>query len=342
MIFYDDYPSRARHSVGVSVITALALSGVSVAATAHHGVAGLGAAGLQGPGATIEAATSAMLPQDQTLLYLKIDHAKFKRFTPAADNEGDYSQFSMLGLGRGFTPWFSGYVFLPYHVKVDEGPDAFNTRGFADVSLFGQVGFTYDDGLKLIPANESLDDQEDWHFTVFGGVSIPTADPNLRDSAGAIDPGKSTGFGEPSYTLGVTATKMLGSRWTFNVEVSGLWFKEHEYDDGNRTKFGDEQRVNTGLVYRALTNLENRTRIDLILEAQYLGLGRDRTNGVDQPATGGSMVYLLPGVRFYKDNYSFAFGIKRPISTRLNEEDQQQGAEGKEDYRLIFSASALF
>jgi hypothetical protein len=341
MFFSDDHRGRPpRALIGLAFV--LTLSGAATTARAHHGVAGLGAAGLQGPGAPIEAATSATLPRNTTLLYLKLDHAKFQRFTPAQDNEGDYSQFWMLGVGRGFTPWFSGYVFLPYHVKVDEGPNAFNTRGFADVALFGQVGFTYDNGFKFIPANESLDDQEDWHFTVFGGSSIPSGDPNLRDSGGAIDPGKSTGFGEPSYSLGVTATKMLTARWTANVEVSSLWFKEHQYDDGNRTKFGNEKRLNTGLVYRAYTNLENRTRVDFILEAQYLSLGRDRTNGVNDVATGGSMVYLLPGVRLYKDNYSFAIGIKKPSSTRLNEEDQQQGAEGKEDYRLALSASVLF
>ena len=43
---------------------------------AHHGVAGLGAAGLQGPGAPIEAATSATLPVDTALVYAKLDHAK--------------------------------------------------------------------------------------------------------------------------------------------------------------------------------------------------------------------------------------------------------------------------
>lgn len=333
----------SRHCALRLASTVILCGGFGAApAWAHHGVAGLGAAGLQGPGAPIEAATSATLPRGTTLYYLKLDHAKFERYTPEQDNEGDYSQFWMLGLGHGFTPWFSAYVFLPYNVKVDEGPDAFNTRGFADAALFGQIGFKYDEGFRLVPENESLDDQEDWHFTVFGGSSFPTGNADLRDAAGNIDPGKSTGFGKPSYTLGFTATKMLSARWTFDMEVSGLWFQEYQYDDGNRTEFGDEKRVNTSLVYRAFTNPESRARLDLVLEAQYLNLGRDRSNGVNEIATGGDIVYLLPGVRWYQDNVSFAFGIKRPVSKRLNEEDQQQGAEGKEDYRLVFSVSALF
>jgi hypothetical protein len=37
--------------------------------------------------------------------------------------------------------------------------------------------------------------------------------------------------------------------------------------------------------------------VDAVLEAQYLGLGRDRTDGVHERGTGGEMIYLMPGVR---------------------------------------------
>jgi hypothetical protein len=54
------------------------------------------------------------------------------------------------------------------------------------------------------------------------------------------------------------------------------------------------------------------------------------------------MLYALPGVRVYWDNVSAAVGVKVPVWTDLNEEDEQQGGEGTEDYRLIFALSALF
>lgn len=311
-------------------------------AAAHHGVAGLGAAGLKGPGAPVEAATSSTLPVGSTLLYTKLDHARYRTFdADPANPEADYANYWMLGAGYGFTPWLSGYLFLPYHSKVDE-PGGFDTHGFADASLFAQVGFKYDQGLRLNPASESLDDQEDWHFTVFGGFTLPTGDPDLRDRNGDIDPGKSTGFGEPSYTLGFTATRMLTSHLTFNLELSMIGFQEHRYADGNRTRFGTEQRVNTALAYRAYTDLERGLRLDLVLEAQYLGLGRDRSNGVPEVGTGGDMLYLLPGVRLYWEQASIAVGIKRPVWTDLNEQPLQQGAEGREDYRLVLSGSVLF
>jgi len=331
-----------KFPISAGLFAACALVGVSTQAIAHHGVAGLGAAGLRGPGAPVESATSATLPAGKTLAYLKLDHAKYETFDPnPARPESDYANYWMTGLGYGVTPWFSAYVFLPYHSKVDES-GGLNSHGFADVSVMGQVGFKYDDGWRLIPENESLDDLEDWHFTAFGGVTLPSGDADLRLSDGSIDPGKSTGFGKPSWSLGLTATKQLSPRWTFNQELSTIGFLEYEYDDGNRTRFGQEIRANSALIYRAYTNLDRKLRVDLSMEAQYLHLGRDRTNGLDEIATGGDMLYALPGVRVYWDNISAAIGVKSPIWTDLNEESQQQGGEGTEDYRLIFSFSMLF
>ena len=312
------------------------------ASFAHHGVAGIGIAGLEGPGAPIEAATSATLPKDKALFYLKLDRAEYETFNSDANNpESDFANFWIGGIGYGVTPWLSTYVFLPYNEKIDE-PGGFNTSGFADISLFGQFGFKWDEGLQLIPENESLDDLEDWHFTLFGGVTIPTGDDNLRDGDGNIDPGKSTGFGSPSYQIGLTTTKTLTDRLTFNLELSRNAFTENTYADGNRTKFGTEYRVNPALIYRTYTSMEHKLRLDLSLEPQYLKLGRDRTNGKNERATGGDMIYLLPGLRGYWKNLSVAAGVKVPIWKNLNEESEQQGGEGTEDYRVIFTLSVLF
>jgi hypothetical protein len=325
-----------------ALISACVLALSALSARAHHGVAGLGAAGLQGPGAPIEAATSATLPAGKVLTYLKLDHARYRTFDPdPANPESDYANYWLGGLGYGFTPWLSAYVFLPYHSKVDE-PGGFDTHGFADVSLFGQIGFKYDEGLRLIPENESLDEMEDWHFTVFGGLTLPTGDADLRDANGEIDPGKSTGFGSPSYSLGLTATRQFTPRLTFNQELSYIGFTENTYDDGNSTRFGEEIRANSALIYRAYTDTDRKLRIDLALEVQYLHLGRDETNGVTEQATGGDMVYALPGVRIYWREYSLGLGYKAPIWKDLNEQDEQQGGEGTEAYRLIVSVSALF
>ena len=309
---------------------------------AHHGVAGIGAAALEGPGAPVESASSATLPEGRWLAYLKLDHADYKRYDPTAP-EADYARYWMTGLGYGFTPWFSGYLFVPYHDKTDE-PGGYTSRGWADLSLMGQLGFKYDgrDGWQLNPAHESLDDLEDWHFTLFGGATLPTGNANARDSQGMIDPGKSRGFGKASFILGASAARMLTPRLTLNLEASAIRFQEYTYADGQRVRFGDENRFNGALSYRLLADADRKFRLDGVLEAQYLHLGRDKAGGVGEQGTGGRMVYLMPGVRAYLDSFSIALGLKKPIWTRLNESHMQQGAEGKEKYRLILSVSRLF
>ena len=324
------------------IVLPLLLVATAMPALAHHGVAGVGAAALEGPGAPVESGSSAVLPEGKTLLYTKLDHARFATYdADPANAEGDMSQFWMLGVGHGLTPWFSAYLFAPYNIKQDE-PGGLDSRGWADISVMGQIGFKYDQGWRLLPANESLDDLEDWHFTIFGGASLPTGSANHRLSDGSIDPGKSLGFGKSSFSAGITATKVLTRDLTFNLEASVIRFQEYTYTDGNRVTFGGEGRLNGSLSYRLLTNTDSRLRLDGVLEAQYLQLGRDVENGVGAEATGGKIAYLLPGIRIYKDNMSFAIGIKKPVWTRLNESDMQQGAEGKESYRLIISGSVLF
>ena len=330
--------NRVRFAVILCVLGVL--GGGTFSVHAHHGVAGIGAAALEGPGAPIESASSAVLPEGKTLLYAKLDDARFKTYDPSAA-EADYSQFWMLGIGHGFTPWFSAYLFAPYHIKQDE-PGGLNSRGWADVSYMGQIGFKYDDGFRRVPASESLDDLEDWHFTVFGGGTLPTGDANHRLADGSIDPGKSLGFGRPSYSLGFTATKQLSRDLTFNLEASAIRFKEYVYADGNRLRFGTETRLNGSLAQRLFADADNHFRLDDIIKAQYLKIGRDVENGVGTEATGGRMLYLLPGLRLYKGGTSFAVGIKTPVWTRLNERGQQQGSEGKEKYRFVISGSVLF
>lgn len=322
-------------------LTLLLLTLATSPALAHHGVASLGIAGLEGPGAPVETSSSATLPAGSWLGYLKLDHARFRTYDPTDRTEADYAQYWMLGLGYGLTPWLSAYVFQPYNIKHDE-PDGFTSRGPTDLTLMGVLGFKYDEGLRLTPANESLDDLMDWHFTAYVGMSLPTGDADYRLRHGSIDPGMSLGFGKPSFSYGLTATKQVGSDTTLVFEAGQMRFQEYTYADGQRMKFGTETRLNAAFAQRLVTRPERRFRLDGNLELNFLRLGRDVEDGTKAPATGGDILYGVLGARVYKENLSLGLAVKRPIWTKLNEAADQQGAEGKEDYRLIATLSILF
>jgi hypothetical protein len=321
-------------------LSAIVFLAVPFTAAAHHGVASLGVAGLEGPGAPIETSSSATLPQGKFLGYVKLDYPRFERYTEERDDEGEFNAFWMYGVGYGVMPSLSLYLFAPFSTKKTED-NSFNTSGFADLSAMGVFGFKYDGGLRLIPPKESLDDMEDWHFTFYGGLTLPTGDANIRNQGGEIDPGMSLGFGKPSYSAGLTATKQFLSRWTWVLDASLIRFSEYEYDDGQHVRFGDEARANTALAVRLLASEKSELRLDANLEANYLKLGRDEAKGVGEEATGGSMLYAVPGFRLYMKNTSVGLGAKFPAWTDLNEGDDQQGAEGKESVRALFTFSVL-
>lgn len=332
----------------LTLSTLLALTVTPSLALAHHGVASLGAAGLEGPGAPIETSSSATLPEGKWLGLVKLDYAKFKTYDPLTV-ETDTNQYWMAGVGYGFKPWLSGYAFQPYNVKVDEA-GGLNSRGPTDLSLAMVIGFKYDERFMLVPANESLDDLRDWHFTVNLGMSLPTGDANHRLNDTSIDPGKSLGFGKASFNYGLTSTKQFTDNDTAVFEVSQIRFQKYHYDPdpvgGNPTgitvKFGTETRLNAAWSRRLVSNPDTKFRLDGNVELNFLNLGRDVEDGVPGTAGGGNMLYGVLGLRFYKGATSVGVALKKPIWTRLNEEAQQQGSEGKEKYRFVTTFSAMF
>lgn len=324
------------------------ISMASPLALAHHGVASLGAAGLEGPGAPIETSSSATLPEGKWLGLIKLDYAKFKTYDPLTV-ETDYNAYWMAGMGYGFKSWLSGYAFQPYNVKVDQ-PGGLDSRGPTDLSLALVLGFKYDDAFMRVPANESLDDLRDWHFTINLGMSLPTGDANHRLDDASIDPGKSLGFGKSSFNFGLTATRQFSDNDTAVFELNQIRFQKYHYEpdvaggnpSGISVRFGSETRANAAWSRRLLSNPETRFRLDGNLELNFLNLGRDVEDSLPAPAGGGNMLYGVLGLRFYKGSTSVGVALKKPIWTRLNEESQQQGSEGKEKYRFITTFSAMF
>jgi hypothetical protein len=54
------------------------------------------------------------------------------------------------------------------------------------------------------------------------------------------------------------------------------------------------------------------------------------------------MVYGVIGTRLYYNALSIGIGYKKPVWKNLNEENVQQGGEGKELQRIIITISTIF
>ena len=108
-------------------------------------------------------------------------------------------------------------------------------------------------------------------------------------------------------------------------------------------KFGNEFRGNLAGVYNLYSNPDSLFRQwDTSLELNYLKLSRDESAGISEFGTGGDILYVTPGTRIQLNNFNLGAGIRIPIARSLNEVNLQQGAEGLENYRLIFTGSFAF
>ncbi len=321
---------------------ALLLAGLVSAgpARAHHGVAAVGLGGPEGPGAALETTSPLPLPEGTLFAMAKSELVPFQRFAFADPENKTWSSFNVLAIGYGIRPWLSAYLFQPFNAKAQDTLG--RNRGPGDTNLMLALGFKYDDGLRLVPEKESLDDLADWHFSVWASCTLPLGPTSHRDAAGGFfAPDMQTGFGSPSPVLGAAAMKQVGDDLTWLADLSYQHFFPHGYDF-TRYQFGGETRVDTALVYRILGS--GGFRVDVAGELNGLHLQRDRKLDAagameSLAASGGAILYAGAGLRFYAGPLSVGAGLRRAVLRSLNEGARQQGSEGLETLRATLSVS---
>ncbi|MBC7962543.1 MAG: hypothetical protein H7Y05_06330 [Steroidobacteraceae bacterium] len=320
------------------LIILIALLFAPLSAWAHHGGVSLAF----GPGSPIETNSPLTLPEGGFVAGIRAEHIEWKNVN-AFDDKSSFTFFN-ANLSYGFTPALMGTFIVPYYIKRTENNGS--NEGVADVKLQLTYGFHYDPvtGFSRNTASDSAISSESptdrtW-LAVSAMASIPNGDHNQALRDGTVDPGMQSGFGAPSYTLGLSAARAFGSL-TMNAEVSTDIFSERE-----NFQFGSELRGNLAGVYELYGNTNNSlSRLDGILELNYLHLDRDREGGIGEQGTGGDILYLSPGLRMSFPafrNANLGLLVKLPLLKSLNEKNLQQGAEGLEKFRLISTLSLYF
>jgi hypothetical protein len=329
----------------VSACIALGLL-LPLPAHAHHGVAAVGFGDPEGPGVGIETTSALTLPRRLGFAMAKSELVSFQSRADRAafPEQKTISWFNMAALGFGITPWLSAYVFQPYNLKAMDAGYGGNP-GPGDTNLMLSFGWKWDEGFRLIPQKESLDELADWHFLLWASCTLPLGPTEHRaDNGEYFAPDMQTGFGAPSPAVGMAVLKQVSTDFTVLTEINYQYFFTHDYSF-TRYRFGAETRVNAALVYRAYA--KHRLRIDLVAELVGLNLQRDREDpDLDGPesmtplqASGGNILYGSLGLRAYLGRIALALGVKRAVLKQLNEAAEQQGAEGLESFRLSFALS---
>jgi hypothetical protein len=328
----------------VGLFMALSLGLVAFPAHAHHGVAAVGLAEPEGPGAALETTAALPLPKRMAFAMVKSEFVSFQsRDRATFPEQKDFSAFNMLALGFGITPWLSVYVFQPYNVKSADSGIGSNP-GLGDTNLMLSFGWKWDEGLRLIPQKESLDELADWHFLLWASCTLPVGPTEHTDGNGKrFAPDMQTGFGKPSPAMGLSALKQISTNFTMLAEVNHQRFFTHDYSF-TRYQFGAETRLNLAGVYRIYAR--GRIRLDGVTELGGLNLQRDKEDKSDGegfvglPNSGGTILYGSLGARLSLGRITLALGAKRALLKSLNEASGQQGSEGLENIRVFLSVSA--
>jgi hypothetical protein len=310
-------------------------------ALAHHGGVSLPF----GPGTPVETNTPLTLPEGGVVLSTRVEQVEWRQFQFAEPTNKTSFTFMNVGFSYGIKPYLTTSVFLPYAIKREENGD---NQGIGDVKFNFILGFNFDGKeLKLNSAKETaitlekgLERRKRTFFSFYGGFSLPTGKTNL-ELGGEVDPAMQPGFGSPSYTVGFNAARNLFGSFTVVFDTGYDIFTERD-----NFKFGNEWRVNLAGVQELLGKPEGfLSKLDAILELNFLNLARDQEGGEGERASGGNVLYLSPGLRFAfpkLHNANLGLLIKFPIYKNLNEQDEQQGSEGLEKYRAIATLSFYF
>lgn len=305
-------------------------------AAAHHGGSSLS----QGAGTPVETNSPLSLPQGTTIVFTRAELVSFRKFAKDEPNNTDSFNFMQLGVSYGLTDALSVTAILPYNEKNQDNNGSF--RGIGDCKVFFNLGMNYsgDDGVQLNGPDDvaiNLSESSKTYFSAFAGLSAPTGQTN-KDFGAGIDRGLQPGFGSMAFTFGGSVTKALSPKFTIAGDVAYDIFTPHQGD-----KFGNEFRANLAGVYRLHSDDEAFVKqLDAVLELNYLQIARDQTGGLEDQGTGGKILYVSPGARFQVGRFNFGALVKLPVASGLNERFLQQGSEGLEKYRLIFTASTAF
>jgi hypothetical protein len=235
-------------------------------------------------------------------------------------------------------------------------PDGINRRGnsagFGDVTMLGQYRFH----------NNA---QTGTSAAVLFGFKAPTGSTSQRDNFGNLFEAEfQPGSGSWDGLLGAAFSKRMG-RWGF--DVSGLYYL---ISTGTQnTNLGDRFLFGTAVSYRLVgatgsakevelheycmqprnqlqehclyhanhdhsDMVKTPYTLDLVLELNGEWHDKQRIAGIADPNSGGTTVYLSPGVRVGFDRFSGFVSVGVPVI------NQHNGVQSKPDYRVLTGIGA--
>lgn len=149
----------------------------------------------------------------------------------------------------------------------------------------------------------------------FIGVKLPTGSDNDRDGLARLPQPLQLGSGSWDPLGGVIATYQ-----TLDYEID-TQVSYQANTKANGFEFGDEFRFDTSLQYRLLPR-ELGTGVPGflygVIETNLLHQAKNRINGVNDPNSGGTTLFLSPGLQYVTKKWVLEAIVQFPVVQHLN------------------------
>ena len=212
-------------------------------------------------------------------------------------------------LGYGVTSDLAVFGVLPYvdkrlELTVDGARRQRNAEGPGDFTLFGR----YTAFRKDWP-------QRTFRIAPFAGVETPTGDDNEADALGRLPASVQPGSGSFDPFAGIVATYQT---LAFQVDAQASYKVNTAAND---FEFGNVARLDGSLQYRLWPRRLGGGVPDFlygVLDANLIYQDKNRSRGVENPNSGGTALFLAPGLQYVTKRWIVEVGLQLPATQNIN------------------------
>ncbi len=228
---------------------------------------------------------------------------------PSGADRDRTSQAAVSILGYGINGKLAVFGVLPYfdnELKITTGGQRVtrSTSGFGDLSVFGRYTVVQRDR----PGRN-------FRVAPFLGVKAPTGEDDATDALGRLPPNVQVGSGSWDPFVGVVATYQ-----TLRYQVDSQ-FSYRANNKANNFEAGDIARLDGSLQYRLYPRkLSGGVPGFLygVIEANLIDQDNNRVGGVEDPNSGGTRLFLTPGIQYVTKRWIVEGAVQIPVSQDLN------------------------
>jgi len=207
------------------------------------------------------------------------------------------------------TPKLAIFAAVPYFDKtldltMNEQGLTRSSEGFGDIKLFARYTLLQQDARS-----------KTFRFAGFSGFKAPTGNDDKVDSLGRLPTPLQSGSGAWDYFGGVVMTYQ-----TLDYQIDSQLSYNHK-GKANNFESGNEARADVSFQYRlSPQELSSDTHSFLygVLEANLINQNNHQIAGIDDPNSGGTSLYLTPGIQYVTMKYILEAAVQIPLVQKLH------------------------